>query len=319
VYPDLATPYVQQYSFTLQHQLMKDLSLQVAYVGNSSRKMMLHRDGNLPTFIPGQSTAGNVNARRPILPGTYAQLTTAESASNAHYDSLQITVDRRFARGFSIFASYTFGKAIDEVSEDPTNPVILSLTDSRSRAYDRGPSSLDIRHILNISYLWQLPRFENLGAAGKYLLGGWDFNGLARIQSGNSVNVTAGRDTNLDGNGTDRPDLVGTVSLPGGRSRDERMARFFNTAAFAFPQTGNLGTAGRNLLHGPGAISWDATLMKNIPVREKHRVQLRLEVFSVMNHLNLGNPVANASNANFGRILNGGGERVAQVGLKYIF
>lgn len=317
--PNISTPYVQQYSFTLQHQLMKDLSLQIAYVGNSSRRMIIHRDGNLPVFVPGNSTAANVNARRPILPGTYAQLTTVESSSNAHYDSMQISVDRRFSRGFTIQASYTLGKAIDEASDDPVNPTFLSVVNANSRAYDRAASDLDIRHIVNFSYIWQMPRFSRLGPVGSHILGGWEFSGLSRIQSGNTVNITAGRDTNLDGNGNDRPDLMGKFSLPGGRSRNDRMQKFFDTSAFAMPQAGMFGTAGRNVLYGPGSIGWNGSLLKNIQTGERRRIQLRLEAFGVMNHMNLGNPVANLSNANFGRILNGGGERVVQVGVKYLF
>ena len=105
--PNIATPYVQQYSLTLQHQLRKDLSLQLAYIGKGSRKLLLHRDANLPVFVAGQSTASNMNARRPIQPGIYGQITGIETSSNASYNSLQFTADRRFSRNFSIQFNYT--------------------------------------------------------------------------------------------------------------------------------------------------------------------------------------------------------------------
>jgi hypothetical protein len=317
--PNIATPYVQQYSLTLQRQVLKDLSLQVGYVGKGSRNLLLHRDANLPVYTAGQSTIGNVNARRPIQPGVYGQITMIETASNANYHSLQFMADRRFSRGVSIQFNYTFSKSIDEVSDDPSNPVELSLVNANSRRYDHAASGLDIRHIANISYLWQMPAFESLGRIGRSVLGNWAFNGLMRIQSGDTVNITAGTDTNLDGNSGDRPDVNGKLVVNSSGSRDEQMRQYFNTSIFSLPRAGTYGSAGRNLLHAPGSFGWDASLAKSIPTRERQQLQLRLEAFGVLNHMNPGAPVAVLSNASFGRIINGSGGRVFQVGMKYVF
>ena len=316
---NITTPYVQQYSFRVQRQLRKDLSLQVGYVGNASRKLLEQLDINQPRFIPGQSTAANVNNRRPIQPGIIGQLSETQSAGNSHYDSLQVSVDRRFARGFTILANYTYGKTLDYTSDDPSNPTDVIVVDSTNVRYDRGPSNFDIRHVFNISYLWELPSWKSLGFFGTKILGGWQINGLTRFQSGTPVNITSGQDVNLNGIANDRPNVVGTVAIPGDRSRDQQIAQYFNPGAFAQPTAGSLGTAGRNLLYGPGSQQWDCSLFRYFPIHERHRLQFRAEFFNVPNRVNLGNPVSTLSSGSFARIISAGSARVVQLGLKYTF
>jgi hypothetical protein len=315
---DIRTPYIQQYSLTIQQQIPWNTSVSVGYVGNTSRKLVNTRDANQPFFGPGANSA-NVNARRPIMPGTYGQISKFESSSNAHYDSLQINVDRRFARSFSVLLNYTFGKSIDEVSDDNFNPVDVSLADSYNRRLDRAVSSGDIRHVINLSYVWDLPRLTNWNAVARSVLGAWQLNGIISARSGNPVNVVAGRDVNLDGRTTDRPNLVGNLVISGDRSQQDRIRQYFDTSAFVFPATGAIGTAGRNLFYGPGSLTWDAVVMKHFPITERHRVTLRGEFFNVTNRVNLNNPVSSLNDANFGRILSAGGARVVQLALRYGF
>ncbi len=316
--PNIATPYVQQYSFTIEQQFLKDFAFTLAYVGNTSRKLMVQSDANAPVFIPGQSTAGNINARRPYLPGTYAQISHAETASNAHYDSLQTTLNKRFSHGFTVLANYTLSKNIDEISDDKLNTAI-AMVDSHNRRLEHGPSSLDTRHVFNASYVWDLPEAKAFGWFGKQVLSGWQLNGLLRIQSGNPFDVLAGSDVNLDGNANDRPNLVGTPYLDSSRPRSQLIAQYFNPKAFQIPKAGSDGTAGRNLIYGPGSYGWDASFFKNFALTERHKFQFRGEFFNFTNHTNLGQPVNTITSANAGRILSAGPARIVQFGAKYIF
>lgn len=315
---NFATPYVQHYTLAIERQLIRDLGVTVAYVGNTSRKLIVQRDANQPLYGPG-SAAGNVNARRPYLPGTIAQISETETGSNAHYDSLQLTVNKRFSQGFSVLGSYTLGKSIDEISDDKFNPTAVALVDSNNRLLDRAASGADIRHIVALSYVWDLPKVDRWGVLGKQVLSGWQWNGIARFMSGSALTVTSGRDTNLNGNNNDRPDLVGEPVLPSGRPREERIARYFDPAAFRTAPNGSSGAAGRSLFYGPGAITWDVGFFKNFQVREAQRLQFRAELFNLPNRVNLGDPVTTLSNRNVGRILSAGGARVVQFGLKYTF
>ena len=317
--PDLATPYVQHYSLMVEQQVFPTMSLQAGYVGNNSRKLFYQRDANAPVFIPGRSTAGNVNQRRPYRPAEFAQVAELGSGSSAHYDSLQATLNKRFARGFSITASYTLSKSIDEISDDVFNPTAVAVVDSNNRRIDRSASDFDTRHVFVTSWLWEVPRISRWSWFGRQVLSGWQANGIMRADSGAAFNVTSGRDTNLDGNSNDRPDLVGDVSLPGDRSRDQRIQKYFNTAAFKVAPDGTFGTLGRNVLYGPGSINFNLGLNKKFFVTERHQVQFRTELFNAFNHTNLNNPNSALNNSNFGRILGSGAPRVVQFGLKYVF
>jgi hypothetical protein len=316
---DITTPYVEQYTLAIERQLASNLMVRVAYVGNQSHKLIEQLDINQPIVRAGSSTASNINARRPILPGTYGQLSESSSIGNAHYDSLQVSVDRRFAHGFSILANYTFGKSIDVTSDDPSNPTDILAVDSTNLRYDRAPSNFDIRHIFNISYIWELPKVNRWGFFGRQVLSGWQLNGLTRIQSGPTVNIQSGQDINLNGINNDRPNVVGPITINSGGSRDERIAQYFNPSAFARPAAGLLGTASRNILYGPGSQQWDLSVFRYFPIHEQHRLQFRAEFFNLPNLVNFGKPVSSQTSASFGKIISAGSARVVQLGLKYNF
>jgi hypothetical protein len=316
---NVATPYVEQYTVAIERQIRGNLSFRAAYVGNESHKLIEQTDLNQPIFIPGKSTAGNVNDRRPILPGTYGQINESGSTGNANYNALQLSVDQRFSHGFSVLANYSYGKSIDITSRDPNTPTDLLVADSTNLRYDRAVSDYDIRQILNISYVWELPPTKALGPVGSHILTGWQVNGLIRLQSGQPVNILAGQDVNLNGNNNDRPNVTGPVTVNTGGSLDQRIAQYFVQSVFSMPTSGANGSAGRNLIYAPGLASWDASFFRYFPIHERHRLQFRAEFFNLPNRVNLGAPVATLTSGTFGKITSAGSPRIVQLGLKYSF
>jgi hypothetical protein len=300
-------------------QLMQNLSLTAAYVGNVSRHLQLNRDANAPVYIPGKSTSANVNSRRLIETGILGPIYQAETAANASYNSLQVSLNRRFARGVTVLANYTYSKSIDMQSADQQAISTVTFVDSNNLRLDRGPSSFDVRHVFNLTFIWQLPKFTRWGVAGREILGDWQVNGLARYASGLPITVTSGVDTNLDGNNNDRPNLIADPALPTNRTRAALVARYFNPAAYQTAATGFDGTAGRGLVTGPGLVNWDFSLFRTFPIHENHRVQFRAEFFNLFNRPNFNLPVTVLSNPNVGTILSAGAGRVVQFGLKYVF
>ncbi len=312
------SPYVQHYSLAVEQQLTSTLTVQAAYVGNTSRKLLFQRDANTPIFGPG-STAGNVNQRRPYLPASFAQIAHVLSGSNANYNSLQTSFRQRVFHGFSINGSYTWSKSMDEISDDIFGATAVTLVDSNDRRRDRAPSSFNPAHVFVMSYLWQIPEVGRWGWFGKQVASGWQLSGITRFEAGTPLTFTAGSDRNLDGNANDRADLAGNPAISGSRTRDEQLLRYFNTAAFALPALGTAGTSGRSILLGPGASTWNLSAFKTFVPFEKHKLQFRTEMFSAFNHPNFGNPNTALNSSNFGRILGAGGARVVQFGMKYIF
>ena len=313
-----SSPYVQQYNFAIQQQLGSVMNVQAAYVGNTSRKLYLQRDANTPIYIPGRSTTGNVNSRRPYLPGTFGPIYETETAANANYNSLQVTFTRRFARNFSLLANYTYSKSIDTLSDDPTSPNNVGFVNSNNVALDRAVSSFNTPHVFSLSWVYRLPDLKWGGWVGRQLIGGWQLNAILTAQSGQPVNITSGSDTNFDGNTNDRPDLVGVPAVSQNRSRAQSIGEFFNTEAFA-PATGLYGSTGRNILYGPNTVNWDAAAFKEFRIHESHRIQLRGEFFNIFNQVNFGNPNGTLSSPNFGRITSAAAPRIVQFSAKYLF
>ncbi len=312
------SPYVQQYNFAVQQQLGSVMNVQAAYVGNVSRKLYLQRDANAPVYLPGASTTANVNSRRPYLPGTFGPIYETETAANASYNSFQLTFTRRFAHGLSLLANYTFSKSIDTLSDDPTGVSNVSFVNSNNFALDRAVSSFNTPHVFSLSWVYEVPRVRRGGWLARQVTGGWQLNAILTARSGQPVNITSGTDTNLDGNTNDRPDAVGNPKLGGDRSRAQAIAQFFNTAAFV-PTASLYGSAGRNILYGPGSVNWDAAAFKQFRIHESHQVQLRGEFFNALNQVNFGNPNGTLSSPNFGKITSAGAPRILQFSAKYLF
>ncbi len=307
--PDFRNSIVQQWNVNLQREFAGAYVVTAAYVGSKGNHLFTAYELN-----PGLPGSGNLNARRIHAPN-FASITNQASVANSIYHSMQLSVNKRFTGWFSLLASHTWSKFIDDSSsdgDDAANPFNLRN--------DRGLSDLDRAQRLVASVIMNLPDFDGTSPVVRAILGDWQTTGIITLQSGSPFSINSGRDNSQSGVNGDRADLVGDPYLDTGRSRDELIQEYFNTDAFADNATGTFGTSGRNIIRGPGDAVVDFALMKNIPiVRDDHRIQFRAEFFNLFNRVNLGNPNASLTSSSFGRISSAGSPRVAQFALKYIF
>jgi outer membrane receptor protein involved in Fe transport len=308
--PDFRNALVQQWNVNLQQDLSSGYVVTVAYVGNRGDHLFQSYQSN-----PARPGTGSVDSRRLFAPA-FGPITTLASVGESTYHALQLSLNKRLTRGFTLLASYSRSRFVDTASGDGdggSNPFDLSS--------DKGTSDLDIPHMFVASFVYDLPKLEAASAALRHILGSWHTTGIVLLRSGSPFSVASGRDNSQSGVNLDRADVVGDPHLPGNRSRDDIMARYFNTAAFAQNAAGTFGTSPRNFLRGPGYTNVDFGLFKDFPgLRGSHKIQFRTEVFNLFNRQNLGNPDANLSSPNFGRITNTVGDpRVIQLALKYVF
>jgi hypothetical protein len=310
--PDFTNAYMQQWNLNIQRELFGSWLATVAYVGSKGTHLFNQNEVN-PAINRAGATTANTNSRRLFAPD-FGAIASQQSNGNSNYHSMQLTMNKRFTRGFSLLASYTWSKLIDDSSGD--GGVSANPFDFRNQ---RSVSNLDIPHRFVTSYIYELPRLSKQHMVLKYVLGGWDANGIVILQSGNPFTVVSGRDNSFSGVNQDRADLIGNPVLAADRPRGEVVDRYFNIDAFAFNAIGTFGTAGRNILRGPGNATADLGLFKNIPLMEKHRLQFRAETFNLFNRVNLGSPNGNRSAAAFGRITSADPPRVVQLALKYQF
>jgi outer membrane receptor protein involved in Fe transport len=318
--PASATPYNQQWNFTIQHELPGEIVLSGAYVGSKGTRLWLNREINMAVYIPGNgpdgkplSTAGNIDSRR--FNRQFQGINKASTDGNSTYHSLQISVTRRFSKGLYVMSNYTFSKALDYESLDrnaslPQNPFDLQA--------EHGPADFDRRHSLTTSFLFQIPSRWSHGIAGK-LTQGWKVNGIYRYTSGSPLTIVPGTDRALQGGGNQRVDVVSDPVMGGGRSFDQQRAEYFNTGAFALPALGTFGNMGRNAIYGPGQYNMDLSLMKATKVTERTTFELRWEMFNAFNHANLSNPNTTFNSPSFGRVDTVTGPRIMQIGAKILF
>src|SRR5712692_5006351 len=295
-------PSIDAYNFTVQRQLVPNLSLEVGYVGNRSSRGfggdVPAVDVNEPTIVgfPRLTT----EERRPFFQGPIAGVGHAFgwtqridylcSCADTRYDSLQAKLTKRFDRGSSLFAHYT----LQRVRQDGASQFLFD------RALERGRPDWDRTHNFVFAAVAELP----LGRGKRYLsrvsegldrlIGGWQLNTVVFIQSGLPFEVTyrdAGADRDV---GPNRPDLIGNPRPGAG---DGRTSPYFNVTpigapggAFARPAVGTFGNLPRNALTGPGYWRVDASLFKKLRLAGRAALEMRVEVVNLFNHVNLGNP-----------------------------
>jgi hypothetical protein len=314
--PDFTSGNIQQWNANIQRELWEKVVLTVAYIGNKGTRLHVNEQLNPGIYIPGNSTTGNIDSRR-IYKG-YQTIQDIQSTANSTYHSLQVSWNRRYENGF--LGSYVWSKALDLASSDGNSGLGNQASDPFDWKRDKGPADFNIKHRFVTSFIWDLPLFGSSKGVKRALLGGWQLNGILTLQTGNPFNVAAGVDRSFSGVGLDRPDIIGPVHTYNDRSNASKVAHYFDTTtAFALPALGTFGTAGRNILTGPGFANLDGGLFKQIRFDESRRIELRWEVFNTFNHANFLNPNGSFSSPNFGRILSARDPRIMQVAAKFYF
>ena len=317
-YPDpaLRSPYIQQFNLNVQREVARDLAVQVAYVGKIGRKLLMGVHTNPALFAPG-ATVGNINSRR-LIPG-FGNLQNISSRANSTYHALQVEATKRLSHGFSVQGAYTFSKALDQASAIALGGAVPNVFNLGSQW---GRSDFDARHVMALSWIWDLPRFTAAAAPLRWIAGGWELSGLLTARTGQPLNIVTGQDNALSGTPNQRPNLIGNPRLSPDRPRSELVAAWFDRSAFANPAQGTYGNFGRNVLDAPGNFSLNAGVFKSFPLpwREGMRFEFRTEFFSLTNTPNFSNPNTSLSaGANMGRITGAGGARVIQFAAKMLF
>jgi hypothetical protein len=289
--------------------------VELGYTGSQGDNLAVAYDPNAP--FPG---AGSVASRRPFP--QFGSISSQKFEGKSDYHAGHVRAERRMTNGLSIIGHYTYGKSIDLgganfISGD------LVYRDPRNIELDRGLSSFDVRHNMVLSYIWDIPvgrgrRVDLQNAWLNAIVGGWQFNGITAARSGTPF--TPSLSFNPAQSGHARPDRIGDGNLPrGDRSAD----RWFDPSAFAAPVPFNFGTAGRNILIGPGFFNTDFGLFKRFKfdgMGRQREVQIRLEAFNVFNEPHYNVPSATVDLLQAGRITAiVGTMREMQLGLKFLF
>ena len=305
---------ILSYTASVQQQLGGAV-LQVAYVGSQGRNLFLRSTANKLAGFTTNPTTGAATAVREFGP-RFGEIDYKTTGGNDNYNSLQTTVNRRFSRGFTLGAQWTYGHSIGNTGG--SNEANTATQPLNFRA-DHGNNAFDVRHSANVSAMYELPFGKGR------LRGGWDLGGILNARTGLPMDIRITRpdivyrDTR-NNSIVNAPILAGTtvvtepaINVPyGGNSRDVRFPsvvsgvdpflhlsdrRFVvNPAAFTTPAPGTYGNLGRGALHGPGLSQLDLTLHKRLAITERVNTEFRFEVYNLFNRANFANPVVRLNN-----------------------
>jgi len=304
-------PTAWNWNLTFERELPWSTKVEVAYVGR--RGLHNQRKRNINQLAPGtlQANPGiNVNFLRPYR--GFGAIGLAENSGRSTYNGMQVSLERRSRSGLQFGVAYTLSRARDDGS---------SLTDVLPDAYNPGSywgiSDLDRTHVLIVNYIYELPFLKGRSRTRDRLFGNWEISGVFQYQSGGPFSVRIGDDIAGVGPGSGNQfyNLVGDPKLSHGSFEDP----WFNKDAFARPAPGTYGVQPRNSLRNPGFWSTDFGLRKNIPFKDTQRLQLRVEVFNLLNHPNWGGATSNPTSGSFGLVTSKSGERQIQLALSYAF
>ncbi len=317
---NLRSSYAQQWNFTLQSEMSKEVIFEVGYHGTSGVNLLAGRDINQP------APSFQFPNFRPVP--FFQSIDQIEAAAHSTYHSLQAQLQCRFRGGLTGMFSYTWSKAIDNASNFFPSAVDNNFPqDSLNTAAERALSSFDLRQRFSGSWVYELPvgkghsMWGNLSGPLNTLVDGWMLNGVWTLQTGQPFSVVLPRELDNSNTGisflggaADRPNVIGNPILG---SPDP--SRWFAIEAFGMPPFGSFGSAGRNILSGPSMRNLDFSLLKDTKLGETATLQLRVEFFNVFNTPNFRQPNAVFGTPGFGRVLAAREGREVQFGLKLLF
>jgi len=337
--PKLRTPYIQQYNANVQWEFAKDFLLEAGYVGSKGTKLLQVITLNQPVY----NRAANVFTA-PFGPALSIQKNVAggiqqvQSTSNSDYNSLQISVTKRFSRGLQFLSAYTYGKSNDYYSGGTVNELFAVAGDQFNWKTNYGPSDFDRRHRFVTSFVYDVPKLVSESSSARVILNNWQLNGILTLQTGTPYSIVDIVGNNVIQRANFANGFTGSIETSG--STQERLNGFFNVNAFVesrpffasgtslgvptnttFDPNNPFGNTPRNFLYGPGQKNMDFSIVKFIPITEKVRGEFRTEFFNLFNWANFANPNNNiAVRLTFGQITaTSSGPRVIQFAFKLNF
>jgi hypothetical protein len=283
--------YVESFNFTVQRELGKGFAGQVGYVGTRGIRQQVNQELNWAPV--GTGNTGRVLNQRY---GRVASTSLQAPFGTANYNALQASLNRRFATGFQVQASYTYSKAI-AFADEADSSLAFNIPSAFGR--NRSVTGYDRTHNFQTGFIAEFPfgkskRWATEGFARR-VLGGWQINGIASAYSGTPFSVTSsGTSLNAPTETQTADQVLSEVAILGGTGPGQS---YFDPAAFAPVTAVRYGTSGLNILRGPGFFNVDLGLFRQFSITERVKIQFRTEAFNATNTPHFNNPGTSTTNA----------------------
>jgi hypothetical protein len=327
---NVGSGYSQQWNFTVQKTLANNWNIEAGYLGSKNSHLGLP-ESNLnqvpaadlalgsaltvkvanPYYgqIPTSSSLGQPTIAQQQLLRAYPRFTNValfrDNVADSEYEAFQAKLEKRFSRGLTLTAAYTFSKLIDDASTYFsqtifTGPTLTTIgaADASNRKLERDVSSGDIPRVFSAGWVYRIPRV--------WKISGWEIAGIVRVQAGDAVPITQATNTlSAFGFAVQRPNRIGNPNNFASRSA----AQWFDKSAFVAAGQFSIGNSSRNPVRGPGLQDADLMLGKTFRISERVNFEFRAEAFNISNTPPLNDPNGSFGSAAFGTITSAGNPR----------
>lgn len=334
--PNVRPDTVQQWNFSVEHQLPGDMLASLGYVGQHGTHLMVP----MPYFqreLPGEngcpptaiSPCGSPYlAGNPSVYDVISQISGTASIGNQSYNALQASLTKHMSKGLEVQVSYTYSKTMTnaigyygEGGQAASNSAYWQ--DLYNMTAEWGPSYFDATHTFVASYVYQMPFGRGKRYGGNWnpvmrgFLGDWQLSGIISAHTGFPITIEGPDESGTKSRGA-RADCLGPVTYTH-QVGESSSTTWFDTSAFGIPAVGTFGNCANGTVRGPGLSHWDMGVQKEFPVTESKHLEFRAEFINFTNTPIFDAPSRSVTSATFGEVTSSQGERNIQFALKFYF
>jgi Carboxypeptidase regulatory-like domain/TonB dependent receptor/TonB-dependent Receptor Plug Domain len=352
--PNMKSTAVNLWDLAIQRQIGQSWIVSATYIGNETEHLWVTKQLNPGEFLglgpctlplsgakvwnPCSQT-GNLPDRRlfslvqPQAGQLIGFMDQMDAGGTANYNGLLLSAQKRFGKGFSVIANYTWSHCIGDLTQGSgVNGGGAGYQNLNNRQFDKGNCasqeiagnfSTDRRQLFNATLVAETPVFAN--HLLRTLATGWRLAPIFTATSGGFISIPIGQDRALDGNANQRANQV----LPNVYCAHPSVSCYLNPAAFALPGLGTLGNMTPYNVVTPGTWNLNATLSRLFRIRERVNLEVRGEAFNLTNTYHQGIPSGvgvglsgistTLTASNFGQITSALDPRIMQMALKILF
>jgi len=321
----LPQPYVQNWFFGYQRTLPFHMVVEGNYLG--SKGTHLTEISNINQFDGDLLNGGVIHGYN----SSFSSINMAQTNGTSTYHGLTVTVRKALAHGLTFQGAYTWSKTIDEseVEQSTTN-----FQNENNQSEDRGLAAFNVPQRVSVNGFYSIPFLRTCSAWYCMAFGSWDLSAYGVFEKGLPLdimtsatfpapgvagNITSNGDWNADGTPYARPNAPTSPVPTSGFTEAQFLTGIVAASVFSVPKLGTDGNLGRNVFESPGFERVDMSLTKVIPIKERFKLRLRLEIDNTLNHTNLNAPSGDLSSASFGKVTGAAIARQMQVSLMLKF
>ncbi|HET6220417.1 MAG TPA: TonB-dependent receptor [Acidobacteriaceae bacterium] len=295
--PESRTPYVQEWTASMQRTLSPSMMFELTYFGAHGIKLGSQIVDNTAT-VPGP---GPITARQ-VYPDFPVFVDNGFNRFASHYNALNVKFEKRYSKGLTLAANYTWSKNIDYVDSLVNEGYPFASPTRFNVAQQKGPAGFDLPQRFVVSYVYELPvKLKNKPANA--VLGGWSVAGITQLDNGLPFATLLSTDNENIGSISGRlPEFSNFTAGANPALAKRTINQWFNTTAFPVPAPYTVGNAPRNLARGQGLRTSDFSFYKQFDLGERARFELRGEFYNLFNETTFGTPNDLADTPQFGTV-----------------